>query len=470
MILKLLFTFLLLSIELFSQNLDSLQSQIDKTKSILLQKKQEYADEESKYPLFIIYGEIKDREDNFLQIWGSALPANNDFSLPGTVQENNIIIVNPDKSKILYNGYAGGKHYYLYKGFSKNAFGADVPVWYYGELPTETKNKINSLSSGINILEEKIESLSEDYKIIQSNIFIKLAEENFSKNNFEESVSLLLKAKNLSQTNKNIDELLLKNYLELAQKDSANKNYDEALSNINTAIQLGNLSSLQYEQLKKFHSYLCSTIADMYFQNKNYSEAITYYSQSLKYNNHYINIIEDRYAESYFKIANDYLNKNNVEGAKSNYKKSFEINSNILTQIKSKLESQQRPSFLLGLSSIIPGLGQIIQGDSKSGFTQFGIFSGSIIGGFILKSTADNEYNDYKNATHEDNAIRLYDESNKKLNYSYALFGLGGVVVIYSIIDSFIKSENFNKKYEINFESNPTIGYNNYSFSLKLFF
>lgn len=472
MIIKILLI-LFFSIELFSQNLESIQSQIDQSNRILSQKKQEYVEEKSKYPLFIIYGEIKDREENFLQIWGTALPVSNDFSSPGTVEENNIIVVNPEKDKILYNNYAGGKHYYLYKGFSKNAFGVDVPVRYYGELPTETKNKINSLSDEINILERKIESLSEDFNKVQSNILINQAKDKLNQNKNDESISLLLEAKKLSETNKEIDQLLFENYLKLAQKDSTNKNYLESLSNINTAIQLENLSSQQYKQLKKYHRNLCSQIADDFFQKEHYPDAISYYSQSLKYDEDYIGVIREKYAESYLRIANDKLEMNNVEQAKRNYKKSFELNKNLLPQIKSKLESQQYSSFLLGLSSIIPGLGQFIQGDSKSGLTHLGLFSGSIISGFILKTDADNEYNNYKDATSKSEATRLYDNANKKLNYSYALFGFGGVVIIYSIIDSFIKAENFNKKYEINFDTfsqYPLSSYDNVIISLKLYF
>lgn len=473
MILKLLLPLLFLPIELFSQNLDSIQSRIDNTKRILYQKKQDYDKEKSKYPLFIIYGEIKDREENFLQIWGSAIPANNDFSSPGTVEENNIIIVNPEKDKIIYNGYAGGKHYYLYKGFSKNAFGADVPVRYYGELPSETKSKISSLSNEVSNLEQKIESLSEDYKLLQTNIIISKAKEKLKGTDYEESIDLLLKAKNLSATNKEIDQLLFRNYIELAQNNSANKDYIASLSNINTAIQLSNLANQQYDELKKFHSQLCMQIADINYDKVNYSDAVSYYSQSLKYSKQNINSIREKYSESYLQLGNSELSKGNVEQAKNNYKNSFEINRSMLPQIKSKLESQQKSSFLLGFSSIIPGLGQMIQGDSKNALTHFGIFSGSLIGGFILKTVADNEYNNYKDATSEADATRLYDTANKKLNYSYALFGFGGAVIIYSIIDSFIKAENYNKKYEINFESysqSPLSSYDNITISLKLYF
>lgn len=460
-------------IELFAQNLDSIQSQIDQSNRILSQKKQEFLEEKSKYPLFLIYGEIKDREENILQIWGTALPVDNDYSSPGTVEENNIIVVNPEKDKIIYNNYTGGKHYYLYKGVSKNAFNANVPVRYYGELPTDAKNNINSLSEEINILERKIEFLSEDYNKVQLNILINQAKDKLNKNKNDESISLLQKAIKISETNKEINQLLFENYLYLAQIDSLKGNYLESLTNINIAIQLKNLTSHQYATLKKYHFNLCSKIADDYFRKKDYPDAISYYSQSLRYKSDHIDIIRKNYAEAYFYIADDKLESNNFEEAKSYYKKSFEINKNLLPQIKNKLESQQYSSFLLGLSSIIPGLGQFIQGDSKSGFTHLGLFGGSIIAGFILKTVADNDYNNYNGATSKAEATRLYDSANKKLNYSYALFGFGSAVIIYSIIDSFIKAENFNKNYELNLDtfSQYPIHSNDYvNISLKLYF
>ncbi len=462
MIVKLLIPFLFLSIELFSQNLDSLQTQITRVEEILLNKKQILFNEQSKHQPYLISGEIREIDEYYLMIYGSAIPTNNDYSSPGTVVNNYFhLFVKPSKQNITYNYYQG-THYYLFK--DKQGYNI------FGDLPQKDKEIITNIKNEISQLGSKFELLKQNYNATLSDILIKQAKEKLNENNFEESISLLLKTKQLFPTNKEINQLLLKNYIELAQKDSSTNNYIASLSIIKTAIQLENLSNLQYEQLNEFHSHLCSIIADSYFKKENYPEAITYYSQSLKDNGDYISYIKGRYAESYFQIANDNLRRNNVEQAKSNYKKSFEIDNNLLPKIKNDLESQQKSSFLLGLSSIIPGLGQILQGDSKSGLTQFGIFSGSIVGGLILKSVADNGYKDYKKATQEDNAVRLYDESNKKLNYSYALFGLGCAVMIYSIIDSFIKSENYNKKYEINFESSSSVSYENITFLLKFYF
>ncbi len=475
MILKLLLPFLFFSIELFSQNLDSLQSQITQFEKNLLNKKQELDTEQLKHQSYLISGEIRDIDEYYLMIYGSALPTNDDYSSPGTVINNFFhLFVKPNKENITYNYYQG-IHYYLFRKDGYKIF---------GDLSEQDQEIISNIKTEVSQLENKLELLKENFKTTQAVILIKQAKEQtvilikqakekLNENNYKESISLLLKAKNSSTANKEIAQLLFGNYLELAKNDSANKNYASSLSNINSAIQLNNLTNQQYDELKRFHSQLCIQIADINFDKGYYSDAVSYYSQSIKYSEQNINFIRQKYSESYLYLGNNELSNGNVEQAKNHYKNSFEINRNMLPKIKSKLKIQQKSSLLLGLSSIIPGLGQFIQGDSKSGLTHFGIFSGSLIGGFILKTTADNEYNDYKNATHEDNAVRLYDEANTKLNYSYALFGLGGAVIIYSIIDSFTKSEKFNDKYEINFEnsSEPTsISYENFSITIKLFF
>lgn len=462
---KLILLIFSLSAELLSQNINAIQIRIIQTERELAEKKQELVNEQEKNPSYFIGGEIRDIDEYYIMIWGSAAPTNNDYSLKGTVIKDFIhLFVKPNKSNIFLNSYRG-THYYLYRDKSGNKV--------FGDLPIKDQENIASIQKRINELENELISLTNNLKLAQTNSLIDRAKEKLSSADYDESIILLLEAKKTTTTNKEIDQLLLNNYVGLAKKDSSNKNYTSALSRINTAIQLINLSEQSANGLKRFHSEICLIIADEKYNDKIFSEAVEYYSQSIYYDEINLDLIKERYADSYFNLGNYALSNGNIEKAKYNYLNSFRINNSRLSEIKARLESQQKSSFLLGISSIIPGLGQWLQGDSKTAKIHFGIFSASLIGGYVYQNISTKEYRDYKKATIEHDAVNLYASANDKLNISYAFYGFGGAFMIYSIIDSYLKVDNFNRSCEINFGSysqSSLLNNDNVTISMKVFF
>jgi ribosomal protein S16 len=119
---------------------------------------------------FWTFGEIMDRGENSLLLRGMALPLNGDYNVYGSnTGETNILIVEPSKSGIrgfesyletltyiekdqyhmflvmysnkiasdqdkLSSSFYVWKHRFIKKGWGKNAFGGDVPVWVYGDV------------------------------------------------------------------------------------------------------------------------------------------------------------------------------------------------------------------------------------------------------------------------------------------------------------------------------------------------
>ena len=77
------------------------------------------------------------------------------------------------------------------------------------------------------------------------------------------------------------------------------------------------------------------------------------------------------------------------------------------------MEKYKRNPITTGLTSLIPGLGQLIQGETKSGFTQFSLFAGTMLFGYISKAKADDQYNEYLKATDVDKATQYYDVRTK---------------------------------------------------------
>ena len=83
--------------------------------------------------IFHISGNIIDREQNAVLIWGRAVPVNTEGEIPfGTLaRDSNIVVLNPRPEGL--SGFYGGYHCFQRKKSALNAFGAPVSVWEYGD-------------------------------------------------------------------------------------------------------------------------------------------------------------------------------------------------------------------------------------------------------------------------------------------------------------------------------------------------
>ena len=87
-----------------------------------------------------VFGEVRDRSKDLLQLFGQSIPVNGDISASGTMIENgNIVIHGYDQSAIAGQYYRPTHHFYMKRTFGKNAFGTDVPVLHYGPAPESVK-------------------------------------------------------------------------------------------------------------------------------------------------------------------------------------------------------------------------------------------------------------------------------------------------------------------------------------------
>lgn len=89
------------------------------------------------HPEVRINGKITDRERDSLQVRGSAYTTGEDRNVfGGWIAEGNIVVLNPTPEHN-YGTYYSGIHYFHNKTVGKNAFGTQVPVWVYGDMPPE---------------------------------------------------------------------------------------------------------------------------------------------------------------------------------------------------------------------------------------------------------------------------------------------------------------------------------------------
>jgi len=84
---------------------------------------------------FTITGEIHDRDEHSLAVWGKAIPPGGSNPLGALYRDSNIVVLYPDQSRLMGPMYAGGSHCFVGKRSGTNAFGATVPGWVYGPCP-----------------------------------------------------------------------------------------------------------------------------------------------------------------------------------------------------------------------------------------------------------------------------------------------------------------------------------------------
>ncbi len=464
---------LFLCTNLLPQSIQKLNDQIDTVQKNINILNEEVSSQKSKYPEFLIYGEIVDRGLYYIMVKGSALPVNEDFSLPGTVDNGYMLILNPDKEKINYNFYSKTKHYFLFKSYSKNAFNADVPVYNFGDLPGDTKKLIEEKENKLRILEEKKNYLSQTLKEKKKEEFLNEAKVYTNETKYIEAMDKLKQAAKLFPNDKEVNKQFYKNAIEQVKIDTSKGEYETALSLTNEGFEIGNLKPAELNTLKYLYSDICIKEADKNYLSGDYARAIDYYQKSQQYGKEKLGRVETNFADAYFIIGRAEIEKGNVKAAKDNFKSSFKINHKNEERILRELEKYKRNPITTGLTSLIPGLGQLIQGETKSGFTQFSLFAGTMLFGYISKAKADDQYNEYLKATDVDKETQYYDEANRKLITSYTALSVGAAIIIYSVIDSYFIAIEHNKPFEIDIHSSQSSAgsfNNSFNVAFKIYF
>jgi hypothetical protein len=120
-----------------SLSADELQEKISLIDSEMMKLSEQYDKLMVEHPAFHISGDIKDRSDTSVSVWGTAVPGDNDLSRMGTLtKDGHVHIINAPKESIIGSTYIG-QRYYIEKRTGKNGFGAAVPVYVFGDAPSK---------------------------------------------------------------------------------------------------------------------------------------------------------------------------------------------------------------------------------------------------------------------------------------------------------------------------------------------
>jgi len=97
--------------------------------------------EEARHPRFQVDGEVRDRDETRLVVFGLAVPMNpsDQNHLGSVMRKASIVVENYDQRRLMGGQYYACQHNYLRKETGKNGFGGSVPVWVYGAAPEVQK-------------------------------------------------------------------------------------------------------------------------------------------------------------------------------------------------------------------------------------------------------------------------------------------------------------------------------------------
>jgi tetratricopeptide (TPR) repeat protein len=457
-----------LSIAVYGQRMTELDREISINQQKRISLSSELSSLNSKYPKFKIIGDIKDRDKDILQIWGVALPVSENYYEYGAMLEKgNIIVLNPNEFNINYNIYANGEHYFRGKQYGKNAVGADVPANVYGDISDpQAGYRMYYLKNEIDRLDQIVADQKEEKRKLLVSQYVSEGDKLFAEKNYESSIDYYIKALNLDGNK--VYEYKIKiadAYCAIGDQKIVEKNYEAAVSNYGLAVE--------YNYQDKFtekEALAIEELAKISYKEERYLETIKYYEKELK-------IFPSRSGNVNPPLARAYL-----ELGKSNIAEKLEATKNIITayHLDNSLESEandllsifRRSPVLYGISSIIPGLGQFLQGKNTTGTIQISLFSASLITAFLLNNSSKNTYSDYEKATNTNDAKNLYKQANDRKLYSNISLGLAGGVVLWSILDSFFEAKDYNTPYYLSQDSNliisPLLTEGSYLLILKL--
>ena len=460
---KIFFFCLLISTLLSAQVIDSLESVLYNYKSrrdIAIEKVREL---QLKYPVYNIRGDINGMYygGSVLYIRGIAIPVDGNIYSDGTIATyGNIMLSEPKKENIIANSYYSGYHYYQKTETAETVLGAATLVKYYGNMPRKDKETLDqkqdeakTLNENIIIIEGKLSKLKYQVSMLKSKQLYKDGQ-------YYESISQLNTAIKYSPDDKDIYDLLYDNYLAIISLSKDVDDCKNTISLLETTLTMPKYTSEQCDQLKNEYSILCIKVAEDYYKNKLYNNAILYYESAQKYSHNLDAKNKKNYASIFYYQGNNQLEQNLIKDARISYEKAIQIDETISPMISNKLNSQMKSAFLYTtLSVVLPGMGLVAQGNTN-GWIYFGITSAATLVSVVYHNIAMSQPESYLNNP---------EGGNPRSGY-LTVKTIGIVVALISYAAGIIKTtaavEDYNRKYDLGFN----IGVKNISVVMKVNF
>uniref|UniRef100_A0A832G8K1 Uncharacterized protein n=1 Tax=Ignavibacterium album TaxID=591197 RepID=A0A832G8K1_9BACT len=262
-------------------------------------------------------------------------------------------------------------------------------------------------------------------------------------------------------------EVLLSDAINTAIEKSNTNQWKEAANYWEDAISLK--SSIVNKYSETISISFCEKAKVLFTQN-NLSNAINYFEKAKKINESVFNKYRDDYSDLQFKYGTELLNNSNISIGVESLKYSYILSNRNRDKVENKFNEMKKSHFSSSLLSIIPGLSQlVIQKNSTKSLILFGTFTVSSLLTISNKRKADNYYDDYLRATTPQEAESQYYLADKQIKETALYFSLAVGTIIYSIIDQYINTSDYNSMFEIDKNYSPKTNlYNSGSFVLSI--
>ncbi|WP_028546493.1 stalk domain-containing protein [Paenibacillus taiwanensis] len=116
--------------------------------------------------LYFVRGSIV--SPNKVQLWGTT-EAQSSHVYAELLSEGNIIVQNPDRSKITNNYYTGGYHYYIKAGTGHDMYGRPVSIYYFGAASAAQQKNINNKKAALTKAEAELRNVSKSHDTAVNN-------------------------------------------------------------------------------------------------------------------------------------------------------------------------------------------------------------------------------------------------------------------------------------------------------------
>lgn len=242
-------------------------------------------------------------------------------------------------------------------------------------------------------------------------------------------------------------EKLLSDAIDMSLKTSKAKQWNEAANNWEDAIQLN--SNIIHKYADKISTSFCEKAKLLAVQN-NFSEAINYFEKGKEIDKRVFENYKDEYSNLQYDYGEKLLNASEIDSGVKSLKYSYSLSTVNRAKIETSLNEMKRSQFTSISLSIIPGLSQLVlQKNTTKSLLLFGAFGVSSILTLSNKIKADNFYDEYLKATTPEDAKAKYELADQQIKEAGLYLGLVIATVVYSIIDQYAETSNYNSLFEI---------------------
>lgn len=248
-------------------------------------------------------------------------------------------------------------------------------------------------------------------------------------------------------------DALLSDAINTAIEKSKTNQWNEAANYWEDAINLK--SNIVNKYSETISISFCEKAKILFTQN-NLSNAINYFEKAKSINESVFNKYRDDYSDLQFKYGVELLNNSNISNGVESLKYSYILSNRNRDKVENKFNEMKQSHFSSSFLSIIPGLSQlVIQKNSTKSLVLFGAFTVSSLLTISNKIKADNYYDDYLRATTPQEAESQYYLADKQIKETALYFSLAVGTIIYSILDQYINTSDYNSMFEIDRNYSP---------------